>query len=197
MSANKTIEEGLEFIPKFDDNGLIPAIAQDAKTGQVLMAAYMNRAALDLTIQTGFATYFSRSRQKLWKKGEESGHFQKVEQILVDCDQDCLILKVTVEAGQCHVGYQSCFYRALKQNGGKELEFIAEKLYDPKKVYKKLNKTCRHTSVIAYRLLFEFGCGCELLIVEISLFSQLRESKFDNASYTYFSYCPIIFLIST
>ena len=137
MSANKTIEEGLEFIPKFDDNGLIPAIAQDAKTGQILMVAYMNRAALDLTIQTGYATYFSRSRQKLWKKGEESGHFQKVEQILVDCDQDCLVLKVAVDAGQCHIGYQSCFYRTLKKDSSKDLVFIAEKVYDPKKVYKK------------------------------------------------------------
>ncbi len=137
MAANKNIEEGLEFIPKFDDNGLIPAIAQDAKTGQILMVAYMNRAALNVTIQTGYATYFSRSRQKLWKKGEESGHFQKVEQILVDCDQNCLILKVAVDAGQCHVGYQSCFYRALKQGSNKELVFIAEKVYDPKKVYKK------------------------------------------------------------
>ncbi|MHC4461208.1 MAG: phosphoribosyl-AMP cyclohydrolase [Planctomycetota bacterium] len=137
MSANKTIEEGLEFIPKFDDNGLIPAIAQDAKTGQILMAAFMNRAAIDLTIQTGYATYFSRSRQKLWKKGEESGHSQKVEQILVDCDQDCLILKVAVDTGQCHVGYQSCFYRALKKDSNKELEFIAEKVYNPKKIYKK------------------------------------------------------------
>ncbi len=137
MAANKTIEEGLEFIPKFDDNGLIPAIAQDAKTSRILMVAYMNRAALDLTIQTGYAAYFSRARQKLWKKGEESGHFQKVEQILVDCDQDCLILKVAVDAGQCHVGYQSCFYRALKKDSGKELEFIAEKVYDPKKNYKK------------------------------------------------------------
>ena len=137
MAANKNIEEGSEFIPKFDDNGLIPAIAQDAKTGQILMVAYMNRAALNVTIQTGYATYFSRSRQKLWKKGEESGHFQKVEQILADCDQDCLILKVAVDAGQCHIGYQSCFYRALKQGSDKELVFIAEKVFDPKKVYKK------------------------------------------------------------
>ncbi len=137
MAANKTIEEGLEFIPKFDDNGLMPAIAQDAKTGQILMVAYMNRAALDLTIQTGYATYFSRSRQKLWKKGEESGHFQKVEQILVDCDQDCLVLEVVVDAAQCHVGYQACFYRALKKDSGKELVFIAEKVFDPKKIYKK------------------------------------------------------------
>ncbi|RKY25822.1 MAG: phosphoribosyl-AMP cyclohydrolase [Planctomycetota bacterium] len=130
------MEESLEFTPKFDDNGLIPVIAQDAKTGQVLMVAYMNQAALDLTIQTGYATYFSRTRRKLWKKGEESGHVQKVEQILVDCDQDCLLLKVIVDAGQCHVGYQSCFYRALKKDNSKELKFIAEKTYDPQKTYK-------------------------------------------------------------
>ena len=137
MAAKKDIEEGLEFIPKFDDNGLLPAIAQDAGTGEVLMFAHMNREALDLTIQTGYATYFSRRRQALWKKGEESGHVQKVEQILIDCDQDCLILKVSVDAGQCHVGYQSCFYRVLKKGGSKELEFIAEKVYDPREIYKK------------------------------------------------------------
>lgn len=137
MVTKKDIEEGLQFTPKFDDNGLIPAIAQDAKTGQVLMIAYMNRKALDLTIQTGYATYFSRSRQQLWKKGQESGHVQKVEQILVDCDQDCLVLKVIVDAGQCHVGYQSCFYRAVKAGTAKELEFVAEKVYDPKQTYKK------------------------------------------------------------
>ncbi len=148
MATKQAIEEGSEFTPKFDDNGLITAIAQDAETGEVLMVAYMNREALDLTIKTGWATYFSRSRRKLWKKGEESGHFQKVKQILVDCDQDCLILKVTVEAGQCHAGYRSCFYRALEKapfrntlrNGnlndsGKKLEFIAEKVYDPQKTY--------------------------------------------------------------
>ena len=137
MAANNIIEEGTEFSPKFDDNGLITAIAQDAKTGQILMTAFMNREALDLTIQTGCATYYSRSRQKLWKKGEQSGHVQKVQQILIDCDQDCLILKVNVEAGQCHTGYQSCFYRALKRGSDKELEFIAKKVYDPEKTYKK------------------------------------------------------------
>jgi len=137
LAANNIIEEGTEFSPKFDDNGLITAIAQDAKTSQILMTAFMNRQALDLTIQTGCATYYSRSRQKLWKKGEQSGHVQKVQQILVDCDQDCLILKVNVDAGQCHTGYQSCFYRALKKESDKELEFIAEKVYDPKKTYKK------------------------------------------------------------
>ncbi|MDD5459227.1 MAG: phosphoribosyl-AMP cyclohydrolase [Phycisphaerae bacterium] len=137
MTANKEIEEGIGFSPKFDANGLITAIAQDAESGQVMMVAYMNAEALDLTIKTGNAVYFSRSRKKLWKKGEESDHVQKVRQILVDCDQDCLILKVSVDQGQCHVGYQSCFYRAVKQKNGKELEFIAEKVYDPKEVYKK------------------------------------------------------------
>jgi phosphoribosyl-AMP cyclohydrolase len=137
VSTNEDIEQGLEFAPKFDANGLITAIAQDAETGQVLMKAQMNAEALALTIKTGQAVYFSRTRQKLWKKGEQSGHFQKVEQILVDCDQDCLILKVRVNAGQCHVGYQSCFYRALKKGTDKQLEFIAEKIYDPKQVYKE------------------------------------------------------------
>ncbi|MFC1634845.1 phosphoribosyl-AMP cyclohydrolase [Planctomycetota bacterium] len=137
MTAKQEIEEGLEFAPKFDKDGFIPAIAQDARTGQILMVAYMNRQALKATVQSGFATYFSRSRGQLWKKGEESGHIQQVEQIRVDCDQDCLVLKVTVDAGQCHVGYQSCFYRALKKNTDKKLEYIAEKVYDPKETYKK------------------------------------------------------------
>ncbi|MBN1787526.1 MAG: phosphoribosyl-AMP cyclohydrolase [Sedimentisphaerales bacterium] len=130
------MEVGTNFEPKFDSNGLITAISQDINTGEVLMVAYMNREALDLTVKTGNAVFYSRSRKKLWKKGEESGHVQKVKQILVDCDQDCLILKVQADAGQCHVGFRSCFYRALKDNS-KELEFIAEKVYDPDKIYKK------------------------------------------------------------
>ena len=137
MAANKKTEEDLEFTPKFDSNGLITAISQDAETGQILMVAYMNQEALELTIETGNAVFFSRSRQKLWKKGEQSGHAQKVKQIFVDCDQDCLILKVTVDQGQCHVGYDSCFYRKLKPGSDKELELIAEKTYDPNQVYKK------------------------------------------------------------
>mgnify|MGYP003932176163 CR=1 FL=1 len=135
LSTKKNLEENLEFTPQFDENGLIPAIAQDARSGDVLMVAFMNREALDETIKSGYATYFSRSRRKLWRKGEQSGHRQKVEQILVDCDQDCLILKVTVDAGQCHVGYQSCFYRALKPDSDKKLQFLAEKVYDPEKTY--------------------------------------------------------------
>lgn len=158
MSTKHNLEENLEFTPQFDEKGLITAIAQDARTGQVLMVAYMNREALDITVESGYATYFSRSRQKLWKKGEESGHRQKVEQILADCDQDCLILKVSVDDGQCHVGYQSCFYRALvrsefgvqrsvkksersTQHAARstniKLEFIEDKVYDPKEAYKK------------------------------------------------------------
>jgi phosphoribosyl-AMP cyclohydrolase len=137
MSANKEIEEGLGFMPKFDPNGLITAISQDAETGQVLMVAYMNNEALNLTLKTGNAVFYSRSRKKLWKKGEESGHVQKVQKILVDCDQDCLVLKVNVDQGQCHVGYQSCFYRAIKAGTTSDLEFIAEQVYDPKETYRK------------------------------------------------------------
>lgn len=138
---NQNIEEGLDFTPKFDADGLIPAIAQDANTGQVLMLAYMNRRALQLTIETGYATYFSRSRRKLWTKGEESGHSQKVQQVLVDCDQDCLILKVLVDAGQCHTGHQSCFYRALTEGSTADMQFIADKVFDPQKVYKASSPT--------------------------------------------------------
>jgi phosphoribosyl-AMP cyclohydrolase len=137
VAARQNNKDSLEFTPKFDRNGLITAVAQDAKTGQVLMVGFMNQQALDLTIRTGYATYFSRSRQKLWKKGEQSGHFQKVQQILIDCDQDCLLLKVTVDAGQCHKGYQSCFYRALKEKTKGKLKLIAKKVYDPKKTYIK------------------------------------------------------------
>lgn len=131
----KKLEEGDDFSPRFDANGLITAIAQDAKSGEILMVAYMNQEALQQTIQTGLTTYYSRSRKKLWRKGEQSGHTQKVEQILVDCDQDCIVLKVNVDAGQCHVGYQSCFYRAIKGDNPKQLEFTAEKTYDPEKTY--------------------------------------------------------------
>lgn len=137
MSADEKIEETTGFTPKFNSDGLITAIAQDAKTGDVLMVGYMNREALDLTIKTGCATYYSRSRGKLWKKGEQSGHFQKVRQILVDCDQDTLVLKVTVEAGQCHAGYQSCFYRTLKKDSPGKLDFTAQKVFDPGQTYKK------------------------------------------------------------
>ena len=137
LSDKKLIEEGESFIPKFNEDGLIPAIAQDYESGQILMVAYMNNEALELTIETSQATYYSRSRKELWRKGQESGHGQQVKQILVDCDQDCLILKVQLNAGQCHVGYNSCFYRELNIKGKNTLKFIAEKVYDPKATYKK------------------------------------------------------------
>jgi phosphoribosyl-AMP cyclohydrolase len=137
MAASKEIETGLRFTPKLNEDGLIPAIAQDAESGQVLMVAYMNAEALAETLRTGRAVYFSRSRGKLWRKGEESGHVQLVQEVLVDCDQDTLVLKVKVDEGQCHVGYQSCFYRRVKAGSGKELEFVAQRVYDPDAVYKK------------------------------------------------------------
>ena len=137
MAADKNIEEGLVLIPKFDSQGLITAIAQDAASGLVLMVAYMNEEALKLTLTTGNAVYYSRSRKKLWRKGEESGHVQKVVEVLTDCDQDCLILKVTVDQGQCHVGYQSCFYLKVKAGTTDGLELVAKKVYDPAQAYKK------------------------------------------------------------
>ena len=104
--------EALEEL-KFDKDGLIPAVAQDRASGQVLMLAYMNRESLELTRTTGFAHYYSRSRGRLWKKGEESGHVQRVHEILYDCDADALVLKVHQEAVACHTGNRSCFYRRL------------------------------------------------------------------------------------
>ncbi len=115
--------------------GLIPAIAQDADTGEVLMMAWMNREAYEETLRTGRACYFSRSRNKLWRKGEESGHVQEVEGVYVDCDADTILLKVRqIGAAACHEGYKSCFFRKVE---GNELRVIAEKVFDPKQVYKK------------------------------------------------------------
>lgn len=109
------IEQGLAFAPKFDAHGLIPAIATDAKTGEVLMFAWMNAEALEKTILTGEAWYWSRSRNNLWRKGETSGQTQTVRDIRIDCDQDALLLKVEVggDGGACHVGYRSCFFRSV------------------------------------------------------------------------------------
>ncbi len=98
---------------KFDLNGLIPAIAQDKKTGKVLMMAWMNEESLKLTIETGYATYFSRSRNSLWKKGETSGNLQKVISIIADCDLDCLLLEVEQIGSACHTGKTSCFFNVV------------------------------------------------------------------------------------
>lgn len=98
---------------RFDANGLIPAIAQDEKTGEVLMMAWMNEESLRLTLASGYATYFSRSRNALWKKGETSGHLQEVVSVSVDCDFDCLLLKVKQIGAACHTGRKSCFFNPL------------------------------------------------------------------------------------
>jgi phosphoribosyl-AMP cyclohydrolase len=115
--------------------GIIPAIAQDADTGEVLMLAWMNREALAETQRTGRACYFSRSRNRLWRKGEESGHVQQVQAIFIDCDADTILLKVRQVGGAaCHEGYRSCFFRRWD---GDQVKIIAEKVFDPSAVYKK------------------------------------------------------------
>jgi len=113
-------EEGLAFAPRFDAQGLIAAIVTDALNGDVLMFAYMNEEALRLTLQTGIAHYWSRSRQRLWKKGESSGNIQHIVEIRVDCDQDALWLKVRVDGAgvTCHTGRNSCFYRIIQPEEG-------------------------------------------------------------------------------
>lgn len=117
-------------------DGLLPAIAQDWKTGDVLMLAYINELSWNETQKSGVATYWSRSRNKLWKKGEESGNTQIIKEILVDCDEDTVIFKVEQVGGAaCHEGYRSCFFRKLEKDG--ELHVVGERVFDPAKVYKK------------------------------------------------------------
>ena len=115
--------------------GLVPVIAQDADTGAVLMLAWMNRAAYEETLRTRRAVYFSRSRNRLWRKGEESGNVQEVREVFIDCDADTILLKVhQVGGAACHEGYASCFFREVNPDG---VKVIAEKVFDPKAVYKK------------------------------------------------------------
>ncbi len=121
----------LDFAKSAD--GLIPAIAQDWQTGQVLMLAYMNQQSWEATLKTGVATYWTRSRQKLWVKGESSGHVQRVKEILVDCDLDTIVMKIEQVGGAaCHEGYPSCFFRRLE---GDQLVVVEERVFDPKQVY--------------------------------------------------------------
>ncbi|MCD4841942.1 MAG: phosphoribosyl-AMP cyclohydrolase [Methanosarcinales archaeon] len=115
---------------KFDDKGLITAIAQDHETNEILMLAFMNLEALEKTVETGKAHYFSRSRGKLWLKGESSGHVQLVHDMYIDCDADAVLMKVEqLGGGACHMGYRSCFYRTL------EGDVVSEKVFDPEDVY--------------------------------------------------------------
>lgn len=128
----------MQFIKqiKFNEQGLIPAIVQDAQTGEVLMMAWMNREALQRTIETGKATYWSRSRQKFWVKGETSGHFQEVQGVYVDCDADTVLLKVRQVGAACHEGYRSCFFRRVDADG-ESLQVVAERLVNPDEVYSR------------------------------------------------------------
>ncbi|MEM1086044.1 MAG: phosphoribosyl-AMP cyclohydrolase [Verrucomicrobiota bacterium] len=149
------VEESDQLAPKLDENGCIPCITTHAETREVLMFAFMNEEALRLTIGTGLAHYWSRSRQKLWKKGESSGMFQYVQRMLIDDDQDCIILEVTLappaiggNEASCHVGYRSCFYRSvpLKPEADSEvkLQFVeGEKSFDPAKVYEGMPNPTR------------------------------------------------------
>ncbi|OKO69125.1 phosphoribosyl-AMP cyclohydrolase [Bradyrhizobium sp. NAS96.2] len=132
-------EEGLDFRPKFDATGLVTCVATDAATGDVLMVAHMNDEALRKTIATGEGWYFSRSRNALWRKGESSGQTQRVVEIRMDCDQDAVWIKVEQIGAACHTGRRSCFYRAVKGEGGDiSLSFVdAERLFDPAQVYRK------------------------------------------------------------
>ena len=111
------IETSLTLAPRFNDAGLIPAIAQDAISGRVLMLAWMNAEALRLTLETGEATYWSRSRSALWRKGETSGHTQRVVEARIDCDQDCILLRVEQVGPACHTGADDCFYRTIAKDG--------------------------------------------------------------------------------
>src|SRR5579885_3872176 len=130
MSSSKDIEEGTALTPRYDANGLVTAVVTDAAGGDVLMVAHMNAEALQKTIATGEAWYYSRSRKALWKKGESSGHVQRVLEMRVDCDQDAIWIKVEQQGpGACHTGRRSCFYRAvpLRQRGAVTLEFRDDK----------------------------------------------------------------------
>ncbi len=129
-----------ETAPDFSKgDGLLPAIAQDVATGEVLMLAWMNAESYAETLATGRAVYFSRSRNRLWRKGEESGHVQHVRAVLVDCDGDTILLKVEQQGdAACHTGYRSCFYR---QDTGQGLKVVGTKVFDPATVYQAEKKT--------------------------------------------------------
>ena len=137
--SSDDVEEGVVLRPRFDAAGLITCVTSDAATGEVLMVAHMNEEALQKTVATGEAWYFSRSRQALWRKGETSGHVQRVAEIRIDCDQDAVWLRVEQTGGAaCHTGRRSCFYRAVVpgEAGGAELKFVAaERVFDPDAVY--------------------------------------------------------------
>jgi phosphoribosyl-AMP cyclohydrolase len=131
------LEEGVALTPKFDADGLVTCVATDAGSGAVLMVAHMNAEALAKTIASGEAWYYSRSRRALWRKGESSGHTQRVVEMRIDCDQDAVLIRVEQAGGACHTGHRSCFYRVvpLGKAGAVTLEFRDERVFDPNAVY--------------------------------------------------------------
>ncbi len=131
MSDN---ESGVKLNLQYNDRGLIPAVVQDIDSGAVLMMGWMNAEAVAATLSTGRATFYSRSRSAIWVKGETSGHVQEVVEARVDCDQDTLLLRCKSHGPCCHVGYQSCFYRA--SDGGDKLRFVEKQVFDPQSVYR-------------------------------------------------------------
>jgi phosphoribosyl-AMP cyclohydrolase len=143
------VNDSNSSIPDFRRNdGLLPAIAQDAESGEVLMLAYMNAESYAETVRTGRAVYWSRSRGRLWRKGEESGHVQKVHQILVDCDADTILLKVTQQGAACHEGYRTCFFRQVTPGS---VDVVAERMVDPARIYapRPANDTDSSEAVVA------------------------------------------------
>jgi phosphoribosyl-AMP cyclohydrolase len=120
---------------KFDKEGLVPAIAQDAETGKVLMLAYMNRKSLEITLKERKMCYWSRSRKELWRKGATSGNTQDVKEILIDCDGDALVFKVTQTGGACHTGYESCFFRKVEDDGS--FQIVDKLMFDAEEAYRK------------------------------------------------------------
>jgi len=138
-SDKSDIEEGLSFRPRFDAGGFVTCVATDAATSEVLMVAHMNEEALRKTIATGEAWYYSRSRQALWRKGETSGHVQRVVEMRTDCDQDAVWIRVEQTGSACHTGRHSCFYRKVERaDGSARLSFVdATREFDPEAVYRK------------------------------------------------------------
>lgn len=119
---------------KFDEHGLIPAVVQDVENGEILMVAYMNREAVVKTLEGPYVTFFSRSRQKFWVKGETSGHTQEVKEVYFDCDADCLLVKAVQKVAACHTGYRGCFYRRIEKDGSTTV--VGKKIFDEKETYK-------------------------------------------------------------
>ena len=128
-----TAEKLVDLLNFSKANGLITIIAQDWQTNEILMCAFANKEAVIKSLTTGYAHYYSRSRDALWKKGESSGHIQEIKEVLIDCDEDMMLFKIEQKVAACHAGYKSCFYRKLLDNG--ELEIIGEKVFDPSEVY--------------------------------------------------------------